>query len=1518
MPLSAPSQQALALFHPAVQGWFQARFGRPTAVQQAAWHSIGQGHDSLVVSPTGSGKTLAAFLLVIDRLFREREKESQPEHPTRALYISPLKALAVDVQKNLRLPLEEVQELRRKRGDAPVELRVGIRSGDTPSNERARLLRRPPDILISTPESLYLLLTSKARETLRGVDTLIVDEIHALAGSKRGAHLALSLERLDALLTRPAQRIGLSATVAPVERMARFLGGAKPVAIVNPVADRRLNVEIVVPVADMSHLPAVGEPQPGASRGASIWPHIENNVLDRILACRSTLVFANSRALAEKLTAHLNQLFAERLATENTPPDSLPLEPPLIARAHHGSVSKEQRAIIENALKAGELRCVVATSSLELGIDMGAVEQVIQIAPPPSVAAGLQRFGRANHQVGGVPGGAIYPRTRRELIDAIVINERMLAGRVEPLQPPSNPLDVLAQQTVAAAAMEPLAVDDWYALVTRSDPFRQLPRSAFDATLEMLAGNYSSTDFSAFRPLLIWDRAENSLTPRPGSHQLAVMSGGTIPDRGLFSVVLAEGEESQGARRVGELDEEMVYESRANDVITLGAASWRIQKITHDQVIVVPASPHSARLPFWRGDGEGRPADLGAAIGAFLGELERIGPGTPSALRRRLQDAGLNPYALDNLTRLVEEQRQATGFVPNDRQLLLESCRDEGGDWRVMLHSPFGKRVHGPWALALAARIRQQLGEDPDMLTGDDGIVLRFPQDSHLLPGASLFVFQPEELERTVSEEVGHSALFAARFRECAGRALYLPRMRPGKRSPLWQQRLRAAELLESARHQRDFPLLIETARECLQDVYDLPALRDLMSAIQAGQVEIREVTTQTPSPFASHLLFGYVGQFVYQGDLPLAERLSSVLSLDSDLLRELLGPADLSQVLHPQVMEQLEAELQHLSLQRRVRPGEALVDLLRSLGPLTVAEIQARLTDQDAPSAEQVLRQLKHSRRLLLLHWASQEYWAAIEDAALLRDALHLPLPEGISPAYLRPVAQPLLELIKRFARTHSAFSGEQLAQRFVLPMVEINMVLTALADQGLLIAYQADGRAQWIWHEVFRQLRARSLRIARDATRAVPQRAFVRLLLEHQGVLGTRPGRDLQGVEGVLQVVELLAGLPLPASLWESRIFPARVRDFQPSLLDELFAGNQVLWAGHGRLGDNDGLVSLHLAEQAGETWPSHDGPAAQLSSLQQALLNLLADGGAYRVEQLASRLQQQDQSDQGMTREPLAAALWDLAWRGLICCDRWAPLRALQQRQPAAKHPTPRPRRRLGRAPRHWQAAPGPVNTQDASTLGRWSLPAAASVSPTARLLALADNLCQRYGLICRAIAQAEQVPGGLPTLQPLLRHLEEIGQLLRGRFVEGLGAAQFAQSTDIDRLRQLAGSNPPASYSVALSAKDPANPFGSLLPWPAHAGLRPTRREGALVVIDDGQLVAYLSPGGHQLWLYIAPEAEDSAARYQACAKAIATVLRRDKPRHFLIQEIDGQPVWQSAFKEALSAAGFTREPRGYGY
>ncbi|HYU65764.1 MAG TPA: DEAD/DEAH box helicase, partial [Jatrophihabitantaceae bacterium] len=1242
-------------FSPATQAWFDAAFIAATPAQTGAWDAIARGEHTLVVAPTGSGKTLAAFLSSLDRL-AALPVPDDPLRRCRVLYVSPLKALAVDIERNLRSPLAGIRQAAARLGLAEPDVTVAMRTGDTSADERRLFARRPADILITTPESLFLLLTSGAREALRGVDTVIVDEVHAVCATKRGAHLAVSLERLDALLEEPAQRIGLSATVRPVDEVATFLAGGRPVTVVQPPAQKTFDLQVVVPVEDMSTL---GEPTgdltgaaSGAERRTSIWPHVEERVLDLIEQHRSTIVFANSRRLAERLTARLNELESERrgvaLEPQTKPPAELmaesgsgrPAGEVVVARAHHGSVSREQRRIVEEELKAGRLPSVVATSSLELGIDMGAVDLVVQVEAPPSVASGLQRVGRAGHQVGAISRGVIFPKYRGDLVECTVVAERMRDGLIEAMRYPRNPLDVLAQQIVAMVSMETLTVDTVAEIVQRAAPFAGLPRSALDAVLDMLAGRYPSDAFAELRPRLVWDRVSDELHARPGAQRLAVTSGGTIPDRGLFGVFLA-GAEGTG-RRVGELDEEMVYESRVGDVFLLGSSSWRIEDITHDRVLVTPAPGEIGRMPFWKGDAPGRPVELGRALGAFLREVSTMDSADAAV---RAGAAGLDAWGTSNLLAYLREQRDATGYLPDDRTVLVERFRDELGDWRLVVHSPFGAPVNAPWALAITARLRERYGLDVQSMHSDDGIVIRLPDTDAEPPGGDLAMFGADEIEAIVTAELGGSAVFASRFRECAARSLLLPRRDPQRRTPLWQQRQRANQLLQVASEYGDFPVTLEAMRECLQDVFDVPGLTGLMRDLAARRVRLVEVATQEASPFARSLLFGYVGMFLYDGDAPLAERRAQALSLDSRLLAELLGSTDLRELFDADAIAAVEAELQRLPDDRHARGVDSVHDLLRGVGDLTTAEALARgATAHD-------LAELEAARRAVRVRIAGDERWLAVEDAGRVRDALGTALPVGVPEAFTEPVRDPLGDLVARYARTHGPFRTEEVATRLGLGVAIVTAALERLRVSGRAVQgeFQPGGTGrEWCDAEVLRMIRRRSLAALRREVEPVPGEVLARFVPEWQGVVGRRA----RGLDGLTRAVEQLAGVPLPASALESLILPGRVAEYSPALLDELTIAGEVLWAGAGALSGNDGWIVLTPADAAMVLLPD---PVDVPGELHAALRAALDGDQALFFRALA------DRCDATVNDADIATAVWDLVWSGWLTNDTIAPVRS-----------------------------------------------------------------------------------------------------------------------------------------------------------------------------------------------------------------------------------------------------------------
>ncbi len=1471
-------------FSPITAAWFSSAFTAPTAAQAQAWKTIARGDNTLVVAPTGSGKTLAAFLWSLDRIASAPAPE--PKQRCRVLYVSPLKALAVDVERNLRAPLVGMRHAATRLGLPEPRVEVAIRSGDTPADQRRKLQTKPPDILITTPESLFLILTSAARESLRGVETVIVDEVHAVAGTKRGAHLALSLERLDALLSRPAQRIGLSATVRPVDEIARFLSGSRQATVVQPPAEKTFDIDVVVPVEDMEMPGELDDEQPKKS----IWPHVEEKIADLVAAHRSTIVFVNARRLAERLTNRLNDIGYDRgRETE-------------IARAHHGSVSREQRSTTEEMLKSGQLPAVVATSSLELGIDMGAVELVVQVESPPSVASGLQRIGRAGHQVGAISRGVVFPKYRGDLVQTAVVTERMKAGAIEAIRVPKNPLDVLAQHLVSMVAMDLWDVDEALTLIRKAAPFSGLPQSAFDAVLDMLAGRYPSDEFAELRPRLVWDRIDGTITARPGAQRLAVTSGGTIPDRGLFGVFLAGAEKSA---RVGELDEEMVYESRVGEVFTLGSSSWRIADITHDRVLVTPAPGVPGKTPFWHGDALGRPLELGRALGGFMREISKL---DGEIARNRLAGAGLDEYAAANLLAYLHEQRDATGHLPDDRTIVVERFHDELGDWRVVVHSPFGAQVHAPWALAIAAKLREHYGVDVSAMHADDGIVVRIP-DTDEPPPLRLAALASDEVEELVTREVGGSALFASRFRECAARALLLPRRRPDRRTPLWQQRQRSAQLLSIASEYGSFPIILETMRECLQDVFDVPGLVELMRDIEARRVRLVDVETPSASPFARSLLFGYIATFLYEGDAPLAERRAQALALDTALLGELLGQAELREMLDADAITEIENELQRLTPERHAKDVEGVADLLRLVGPLSTGEAIER------GATPRQLAELEDARRAIRVRIGGEERWAMVEDAGRLRDALGIPLPVGIPDAFTEPVADPLGDLVVRYARAHGPFVAAGLAERYALGVAVVTGVLDRLVARGRITRgeFRPGGSGvEWCDTSVLRLIRRRSLARLRKEVEPVAPESLGRFLPAWQHV-----APPLRGVDGVLRVVEQLQGMVVPASALEQLILPARVAGYQPSMLDELTTSGEIVWAGHGSLPGGDGWLALYPAETAPLLLPGHD-PNGSWSNLEQRVIETLSGGGALFFRELSQRIDSTDD-------RAVAEAIWNLVWAGRLTNDSLAPLRV-----------------RLGTGhPRHSRSRgrPGrpvmPSRTGPPTVGGRWSLVPEPSTDETRRAHALAEALLDRYGIVTRGAVQAEGVKGGFAAVYRVLSAFEEAGRCRRGYFVEGLGAAQFAVPGAVDRLR-----TPPrestadkSARATVLAATDPANPYGAALSWPKRSDgeearaetHRPGRKAGALVVLVDGHLVLYVERGGKTLLSFDtvdegstdSPSADSPSADSPVAlaVNALALAVRDGLLGQLAVERADGASILSTPLGAALEAAGFRATPRG---
>ena len=1469
-------------FSAATRSWFDETFAAPTAVQQQGWRAIAGGQHTLLVAPTGSGKTLAAFLAGIDYCLT---LPVDAPAGVRVLYISPLKALVYDVERNLRAPLVGIRHKAAALEQPVRDVGVDIRTGDTPQKARQRQAKSPADVLVTTPESLFLLLGSKARETLRSVHTLIVDEIHALAPTKRGVHLALSLERLAESCASDPQRIGLSATVRPLDEVARFLGGPRPVETVDLSARPNIDLQVRVPVPDMENVTNAAPARPGGSilgelysreigtpqtpeRG--IWPAIYPQLLQQVRDNRATIIFVNSRGLCERLTQRLNELAEAE-----------------VVRSHHGSVSHERRAEIEEGLKQGLIKGIVATSSLELGIDMGAVDRVILVESPGSVARGLQRVGRAGHQVGEQSVGRIFPKFRGDLLESTVIAQRMLAGDIESIRVPQNALDVLAQQIVAMCCDAPITVDAIEALVQRAYPFQRLSADALRAVVEMLSGHYPSQDFADLRPLLAWDRTSDELRPRRGAAMVSRMNAGTIPDRGNYLVTLGP----EGGR-LGELDEEMVFETRPGENILLGATTWRVEEITRDRVIVSPAPGEPGKLPFWRGDGPGRPIELGRALGAFVREVGAMKPA--KAVDWLQTAAGLDANAAANLSDYIAEQKRHTGGLPTDRSITVERFRDELGDWRLCILSPFGARVHAPWSMALQQLLSLRSGFEVQLMYTDDGIVLRFA-DVDELPELETLLPDPDEVEELVTDQLAHTAMFAGLFRENAARSLLLPRRRVDQRTPLWAQRLKAQNLLAAVRKYPNFPMVLETYRQALSDIFDIAALRGLLRDIQARRVQVHEVETPSASPFARSLVFAYVAAYIYEQDAPLAERKAQALTLDRNLLAELLGQAELRELIDPGVLVQLESELQHLTADRRARDADEVHDLLRHLGDLGEDEIAAR-AHCDAKAA---LGQLADERRAIPVTVAGEPRWIAAENAAVYRDALGVMPPAGLPEAFLAATDDPLGFLAYRYARTHGPFLTRDLARRLGLRPAQVEPALRALAGAGSLVRGEirpGGSEQDWCDADVLRRLKRRTLARLRDAVAPVDA-ATLGLFLPQWHALGA--GRE--GLARLVEVVQQLEGLELPWSALQTTILPGRVGDFRVDMLDMLAATGQVVWIGRGALGSKDGRIALYLREHARELLPpaAQDIPREPIHDL--ILAHLQARGASFLFElEDAVRRQHADTDSQ-----TFKAALWDLVWAGQITNDTFAPLRVLGQRARGSH----RQRGRSGAA----------------MAGGRWSLVSQLhdiQVSDTQRAVARANMLLDRYGVVSREMVSAEGLAGGFGPVYKVMSALEEAGRVRRGYFIEGLSGAQFARPGTVDALRAVRPPDDPGldvedQELVFLPVIDPANPWGSLLPWPetgqGASGARPRRVAGAWLLLCGGEPLLYLGANGRQLITFAAQMARPGVA-----ARAFAALHRMPQIRRrgtLIVEKIDGQAVDQSVYREAMLRSGFVSDYRG---
>ncbi len=1476
-------------FHPAVRAWFSANFGAPSPPQLLGWPVIRAGENVLILSATGTGKTLAAFLEVLSRLYSNGTGRG-----VQVIYISPLKALNNDIARNLTGPLRGIAATAGELGLTVPEIRVAVRTGDTPARERQAMVRKPPDILITTPESLFLLLSSpRAREILRPVHTIIIDEIHAMAGNKRGVHLSLSVERLAWLAGRPLQRIGLSATQRPLELIASYLGGEedgapRPVRIV----DARLAKEMLLQIT-------MGPDELAGAPGGTLWPAMHEKIYTLVQQHRSTLIFVNARAVAEKVTLGLNQLAGHTLA-----------------RTHHGSLSRSVRESVETSLKKGELQALVCTSSLELGIDVGAVDLVIQVESPRSASSGLQRVGRSGHVLGAASRGIFLAKMEDDLLDMAWVGREMLQGEVEPTSIPANCLDVLAQQAVSMAGTDDWLVDDMWRLVRRSHCYRQLGREQLVAVLEMLSGRYPARDITELRPKLAWDRIADVLRALPGTRAAAVAGAGTIPDRAYYAVYLAEKNV-----RLGELDEEMVFESKPGDAFMLGNAVWRIISITNDRVLVEAAPGAVPKIPFWNGDRGGRSAATGRRVGQFWEELANL-PASEAGIQWLQTNCALDEAAAAGLLSYIEAQKRHTGLVPSHRCLLLESYVDEGGDYRITLHSPFGFRVHTAWDIAVRHRLRELFGVDVSSLAADSGIMWRVPRGQEP-PALELLVYLEGEAERRILAELPSSALFGAFFRMNSARSLVLGRSSPRKRLPLWLQRIKAGELLAVARQEREFPVALETFRECLHDVLDLPGLLAIQAELSAGHIQVEYRHTAMPSPFARSFLLEFTRNYLYNDDTPKAERKAQFLSLNRDLLQNLLGEEALRDLLDAEAIAAAQARRQHLTPGRLARTADELEEILLDLGDLTQEEAEER---SQAPGLLAELLQAGRAAPFTFPGLDELRYIAA-EEAALYKAAFAT----AASADESATVEQARLALLRRFARTHGPFVRGDVAGRYGWAAAECDDLAQALVEEGILLAgaFQP-GRTEpeWCHSDVLQEVHRRTLATLRQEVEAVPGAVYARFLAGWQGLqfAADEPaGSPLTGADGLANLLDQFSGLFLPTEVWERDVLPARLPGYDPAWLDILCARGEYLWVLQPGGNPQHGKLAFFRREDADLLWPllMKEIGAAALSPLAMQVETALRQRGAAFAHELAAGV---------ADIAAVQSALWELALAGRATNDTFAPPR-LGGKAGAAAAPALAPPAPAGRRSGGWRSSPRLRQelrqraTAAGRMTGRWSLlpmpaPAGAEGATSApagsgydmssaesAYRRLAEILLCRWGVVARDMLAAEGLSSLWGSVYRALRLMEMAGQARGGYFVDGLGGSQFALPEAVDRLRAERDAAPAAS-PLLLSSCDPAAVCGPLLPAELPAGVGYVRSPLNYVVLVAGVPALYIAGFGRTLWrpAGLSDEAWSTAARM---LPALLDIPGHQRPRRSVaVQSIDGVPAPQSPAAAELRSVGFS--------
>jgi ATP-dependent Lhr-like helicase len=1524
------TDNVLADFHPLVRRWFERAYGEPSPPQRLGWPSIAAGRNTLILAPTGSGKTLAAFLWTINHLIEQQLREELAPG-VRVLYVSPLKALNNDIARNLEAPLSGIRQEAVAAGIALPTIHTAVRTGDTPQSKRRAMVSTPPEILITTPESLYLMLTSsQARSIFTTVQYVIVDEIHAVCNNKRGVHLSLSLERLQEVADQEFVRIGLSATQRPLERIAGFLGGytadpengtrtvPRPVNIVDAGQRKEMDLKVICAADDFALMPQ-----------DSVWPLVFDEVLEEIRTHRTTLIFVNNRRLAERVAATLNERITEatgvtfnlysvprqtqwtagagrgepRDRSHERSGDELAGTPETVSgggtadaqgaeqlvQAYHGSMSREAREQMEADLKAGRLRALVATSALELGIDIGSIDLVIQLQSPKGIARGLQRVGRSGHLVSATSKGRVFVSHREDLVETLVVARAMQAHTVEETFIPENCLDVLAQQVVAMVGVEPWPVDRLFAVVRRSMCYHALPRELFDRVLDMLAGRYTHEAFRDLRPRISWDRVNNVVAPLPGTSHAALTGGGTIADRGYYGVYLED-----KRTKVGEVDEEFIYESRSGDTFLLGSSVWRMMDIDANRIIVAPAPGQPARMPFWRGEGIGRSFELGLAVGRFRRELEaRLDrPGCQEWLQKEYPVDSRGAW---NVMDYGRRQKEATGRLPTDTTLILESFRDELGDPRIVLHSCFGRRVNGLLGLFLARAYTQRAGTEPQMLYNDDGIMLRCPDTDAVYPDL-LSDIDVAAAHSTVLDDIMFSPVFGGQFRQNAGRALLLPRTTPGKRTPLWLQRLRAADLLSAVRQFEDFPIVIETVREVLNDVLDFPRFRSILSQVADGSIEVVTVQTEIPSPFAASLLFDFIAVYMYEHDQPREDRQSQYLAVNRELLSEVVDLDTVASLVRPEAITAVEADLQHTRPGYRARTPEELMELLIRVGDLTEEEVQMRVEGASAP----MLAELGRNGRAVLMRRGGRPVWIAGENRAL----------------YARIGSdEATTTILRRYVEHHGPVTTKELADRYDLSEDDVRRAAARWSSDRHMVrgkfrppSMPGAGEPQWCYRPNIERIHRQTISLLRKEIQPCTLPEYVRFALAWHTAHATAVHASQPDLSPIL---DQLAGLTLPAEVWEYHVAAARISGSPasnpaPSHAAMLGALPGYVWCGSGPgrmkvFPRGEGGIFLNPPTVNNEEEP---GEAAR------RVLDYLRQHGASFLSDIRTGAH--------LSLQALNAALAELFWSGMITNDNLQEIFQLKrttrvdERIPVEPVQVvgPHSRRRFSPvvqgARRAIRDLPG--------WLGRWSLidhPAVLGNALTAgeRIMRQVDCTLQRYGILAREFLRREDLlPWSL--LAPELQRREMRGTVRRGYFVEGLSGMQYALPSAVEMLRR-ERSRPAPDEAILLNACDPINPYGPGVDLP-FAGGRVARTSSTMIAFVGGVPVLLSELNGTRL--STAPDASDQ--EIELALQSLVNLTRRPpamRPfRHIHVEQANGTKPALDRIQPLLAKLGFVRD------